>query len=45
MLLEADVADGTQLETLAARLLETPGAAYLHVHNARPGCFAARIDA
>jgi hypothetical protein len=42
MLVDADVIDGTSLEDAAQRLLE--GAAYLHVHNARPGCFAARID-
>jgi uncharacterized protein DUF1203 len=44
MLVAADVADGADLTDVAARLLGTPGTAYLHVHNARPGCFAARID-
>ena len=44
MLVGADVVDGAALEENAERLLSTPGAAYLHVHNARPGCFAARID-
>ena len=44
MLLDADVVEGTTLEAVAERLLAAPGAAYLHVHNARPGCFAARID-
>ena len=42
MLVGADVTDGAELRGVAERLLE--GAAYLHVHNARPGCFAARID-
>jgi hypothetical protein len=42
MLVDADVIDGTSLDGEAQRLLA--GAAYLHVHNARPGCFAARID-
>jgi hypothetical protein len=42
MLVDADVTDGSQLPAVADRLLD--GAAYLHVHNARPGCFAARID-
>jgi hypothetical protein len=42
MLVDADVTDGSQLPDVAERLLD--GAAYLHVHNARPGCFAARID-
>jgi hypothetical protein len=44
MLVEADVVDGAALEEHAEHLLAAPGAAYLHVHNARPGCFAARID-
>ena len=44
MLVDADVVEGGQLEQQAERLLGAPGAAYLHVHNARPGCFAARID-
>jgi Protein of unknown function (DUF1203) len=43
MLVDADVVDGEQLEAAASRLLD--GAAYLHVHNARPGCFAARVEA
>jgi uncharacterized protein DUF1203 len=44
MLVDADVTEGTSLRDVASRLLAAPGAAYLHVHNARPGCFAARID-
>jgi Protein of unknown function (DUF1203) len=43
MLVDADVIEGTDLPATAQRLLN--GASYLHVHNARPGCFAARIDA
>ena len=43
MLVDADVTEGTDLPSTAQRLLN--GASYLHVHNARPGCFAARIDA
>jgi hypothetical protein len=43
-LLDADVVEGRQLESLIERLLEMPDAAYLHVHNAKPGCYAARID-
>jgi hypothetical protein len=42
MLVDADVVAGVELEETAARLLRD--ATYLHVHNARPGCFAARID-
>ena len=42
MLVDADVVEGAALEDAAERLLRD--ASYLHVHNARPGCFAARID-
>ena len=42
MLVDADVVDGKDLDDTARRLLD--GATYLHVHNARPGCVAARID-
>jgi Protein of unknown function (DUF1203) len=43
MLVDADVTDGSHLPEIAERLL-AGDAAYLHVHNARPGCFAARIE-
>jgi hypothetical protein len=43
MLLDAEVIDGKELGDTAQRLLHDDGS-YLHVHNARPGCFAARID-
>jgi len=42
MLVDADVIEGTTLSGTADRLLRE--ASYLHVHNARPGCFAARVD-
>lgn len=44
ILLDADVTEGTALEPLIERLFENRRIAYLHVHNARPGCYAARID-
>lgn len=44
MLLDADVTQGTALEPLIERLFSDDRVAYLHVHNARPGCYAARID-
>jgi hypothetical protein len=43
MLVDAEVTEGAELEGVADRLLAGE-AAYLHVHNARPGCFAARIE-
>jgi hypothetical protein len=44
MLLDADVADGRDIEPLIERMLESREVEYLHVHNAKPGCFAARVD-
>ncbi|RZL98773.1 MAG: DUF1203 domain-containing protein [Sphingomonas sp.] len=44
MMTDADVIDGTELEPLIARLFADRAVAYLHVHNARRGCFAARVD-
>jgi Protein of unknown function (DUF1203) len=44
MLLDADVAEGDALAATIERLLAPDEVAYLHVHNARPGCFAARVD-
>jgi hypothetical protein len=44
MMIDAEVLEGTGLETEIARMFADPRAAYLHVHNARRGCFAARVD-
>ncbi len=44
MLRDAEVVDGAALEPIIARMLNRREIAYLHVHNARPGCYAARID-
>ncbi len=44
MMVDADVVDGGALESLVERFFAEPVVAYLHLHNARPGCFAARVD-
>ena len=44
MMIDADVADGTRAEEIFERLLANPAASYLHVHNARRGCYAARVE-
>ena len=44
MMVDAEVAEGADLEPLIGRLFADPAVAYLHVHNARRGCFAARVD-
>jgi len=43
-LVNAEVVPGTELETLIGRFFADPQVAYLHVHNARPGCYACRVD-
>ncbi len=44
MMLNADVADGREIEPVIQRMFEQPEVSYLHLHNAKPGCFAARVD-
>lgn len=44
MMLEADVVDGRQVERLVDQLFDNDTVEYLHVHNAKRGCFAARIE-
>lgn len=44
MMRSADLAEGeTQLTTLIADMLDDPDIAEIHAHNARQGCFLARI--
>ncbi len=44
MMREADVVEGAVIEPLIARLFADPAVSYIHVHNARPGCYSGRID-
>lgn len=44
MLQDADVVDGSAVESVIERLLARNAVEYLHIHNAKPGCFAARVD-
>jgi len=44
MMTDADVIDGTDLVPAIEQMLADPAVAYLHAHNAKRGCFAARID-
>jgi len=43
-MVDAEVGQGTALESLIDRFLADPRVRYLHVHNARRGCYACRID-
>lgn len=44
MMLEADVVDGRELRQTIERMFSDARASYLHLHNAKPGCYAARVD-
>ena len=44
MMVGFELTDGQKLENALARLFADPRAAYLHVHFAAPGCYAARIE-
>ncbi len=44
MMIEADVVDGATLETAIEEMFGNAAVEYLHIHNAKPGCYAARVD-
>lgn len=43
MMVDADVASGTELKSAIMRALTNPEVSYLHLHYAKPGCFAASV--
>ena len=44
MMIDADVCEGSAAAALFERLLADPRAGYLQVHNAKRGCYAARVE-
>jgi hypothetical protein len=44
IMLDAEVLPGEELEPLIARFFARDDVAFLHAHNARPGCYSCRID-
>jgi hypothetical protein len=44
MMVGWELIEGSELEVATERLFANPRAAYLHVHFAAPGCYAARVD-
>jgi hypothetical protein len=44
MMLDADVLDGGNIEQAIERFFANPDVAYIHVHNAKRGCYSGRID-
>jgi hypothetical protein len=43
MLLDAAVVEGGELERAIAGAFAAPAVSYLHIHNARPGCYNCRV--
>jgi hypothetical protein len=43
MMVGTDLVDGREIERSISRLLADPSTAYLHLHYARPGCYAAHV--
>jgi hypothetical protein len=44
MMIGADLADGSELEAGIERIFANTEVAYIHLHYAKPGCYAARVD-
>ena len=44
MMLGFELTDGRELEQAFNKLFARPGAEYLHIHFAAPGCYAARVE-
>jgi hypothetical protein len=44
MMVDADVTPGEEIEVLLERIFADPAVAYVHVHNAKRGCYAARVE-
>lgn len=43
MMIDADVVPGDDLEAFLSATFEDDRVAYVHLHNAKPGCFAASV--
>lgn len=44
MMLDADVVEGKEIESIIERFFANPQVDYIHAHNAKRGCYAGRID-
>ena len=44
MMVDADLVDGKDIESSIARLFADPATDHIHVHYAKRGCYACRID-
>lgn len=43
MMVQADVVDGTELQVTIEAFFADPDVDYIHLHNAKQGCFAAKV--
>jgi len=39
MIIDAEVVEGKELHSHLNKLFQNPSIDYIHVHNAKPGCF------
>ena len=44
IMVDAEVAVGTELEALIERMFDRDDVAFLHAHNAKRGCYSCRVD-
>jgi hypothetical protein len=44
IMVDADVTEGSELETTIKRMFRRDDVAFLHAHNAKRGCYSCRID-
>jgi len=44
MMLDGDVVDGSDVESMIVRFFSSRNVAYIHAHNAKRGCYSGRID-
>ena len=43
MMIDADAVDGAKLDAVLESAFENPDCTYIHLHYAKPGCFAATV--
>jgi hypothetical protein len=44
MMVDADVCDGKEARAVIERLLADDAVAFIHLHNAKRGCFSCRVE-
>ena len=44
LMVDAQVCEGTEVAEQIQRMFDDPKIAYLHLHNARPGCYSCRAE-